>query len=204
MSTSRGQPQTDVTQCSSPDSASQDTQIIIFKTHAAAASYASTAVVALDGLPADTSAVVGVDWVLETKSSEFASIAQSDLGGQLLRPQDSPSQTPAATPAPEQVTYACTGHASDGVQITYGPNGSQHSASSLPFMHTEPLTQGAQYYVTTAQLQGGGSVSCTTTVQTDDLLGYADPTSNSGSADGGYNIASAQVCSDPTGGWTRC
>lgn len=191
----------DAAQCSSPGGGSQDTQVIVFKDHASAAAYGSTAVVAFPSLPAETSAVVGVNWVLATTSSDFASIAHTVLGGQLLAPQAAPSQTPAATPAPEQVTYSCTGHG--GVQITYGPNGSEHSAYSLPFHHTDPLTQGAQYYVTIAQLQGGGSVSCTTTVQTDDLLGYAQAVDNTGSADGGYNIATAQVCSGVSG-WEKC
>lgn len=114
-------------------------------------------------------------------------------------PQPSASPSPAAPP--EQVTYSCTGHG--GVDITYGPNGTQHSASSLPFHHTEPLTAGALYYVTTAQLQGGGSVSCTTTVQTVSFDGTADDVSNTGSADGGYNIATAEVCSG-VDGWEKC
>lgn len=107
------------------------------------------------------------------------------------------AQSPAAVP--QQVTYACTGHAPAGVDITYGSDGSNHSATSLPFTHTDPLDTSVQYYVTTAQLQGGGSVSCTTTVQ-----GSGGAVSASGSADGGYNIASAQVCSTFDGGWDRC
>jgi hypothetical protein len=110
----------------------------------------------------------------------------------------------AQSAAPEQVTYACTGHAPGGVRITYGPNGSQHSAGRLPFTHTDPLAAGAEYYVTVAQLQGGGSVSCTTTVQTDDLDGSAQEVATTGSADGGYNLASAQVCSSFTGAWEKC
>lgn len=109
---------------------------------------------------------------------------------------------PSVLAAPEQVTYHCTGHAPDGVDITYGPNGSEHSAHKLPFTHVEPLTPQAEYYVTTAQLGGSGDVSCTTTVQVDDLDGVADPTSNTGSADGGYKIASAQVCFFQ--GWQAC
>jgi hypothetical protein len=111
--------------------------------------------------------------------------------------------TSSAPAAPEQVTYACTGSAPDGVDITYGPSGSSHSTSKLPFNHTEGLTSGAQYYVTEAQLQGSGSVSCTTTVQTDNLDGSANDVANSGSADGGYNIASAQVCQS-LDGWDKC
>lgn len=195
---------TDAAQCSSPDSASQDTQIAVFKTPAAAQAYAAKAVVGVEwDLPADTTAVVGRNWVLTTTSATYAQTAQGVLGGNLSMPVAAPSPTPAATPAPEQVTFHCTGSAPDGVDITYGSNGSEHSGSSLPFDRVVPLDAGAQYYVVSAQLQGSGSVSCTTTVQTDDLLGYAQTVSNSGSADGGYNIASAQVCGG-IDGWEKC
>jgi hypothetical protein len=118
--------------------------------------------------------------------------------------------TGSAAPAPtapvvrEQVTYACTGHAPDGVDITYGPNGSNLGASSLPFSKTTGYDASAQYYVTTAQLSGSGQVTCTTTVQTDNGDGTAHVVQNSGTASGGYNIASAQVCSSFTGGWEKC
>lgn len=123
-----------------------------------------------------------------------------------LPPAPSTSSAPpsSAPPVPQQVTYSCTGSAPDGVDITYGPSGSNHSASKLPFSHTEPLDTTALYYVTTAQLQGGGSVSCTTVVQTDSGDGTADQVTSSGSADGGYNIASAQVCSSFDGSWDKC
>jgi hypothetical protein len=116
------------------------------------------------------------------------------------------SSAPAAStpPAPQQVTYSCTGSAPDGVDITYGPDGSDHSASKLPFNHTEPLSQSAQYYVTTAQLQGAGSVSCSTVVQTDNLDGSANQVRKDASADGGYNIASAEVCGSFDGSWDPC
>jgi len=193
---------TDADQCTSPGAVNQDdTTIVVFTGHDQAASYARDIVVAVADLPPNTTAVLGVNWALSTTSSTYAQTAQKILGGTILDPQAAPSPTPAATQAPEQVTYACTGHGS--VNITYGPNGSQHSAYHLPFSHTDPLTQGALYYATTAQLQGGGSVSCTTTVQTDDLLGYAQTVDNTGSADGGYNIATAEVCSG-INGWEKC
>lgn len=104
-----------------------------------------------------------------------------------------------AAPAEQSVTYACTGSAPSGVQITYGPAGSQFSADSLPFSETDSLDASAQFYVTTAQLQGSGSVSCTTTVQP----GGGGVVVAGGSASGGYNIASAQVCSS-SDGWEKC
>lgn len=193
---------TDAVQCSSPGSTQQDTQIAVFKNQGAAQTYAAQAVVSvLWGIPGDTTALAGPNWVLTTTSDTYAQAAQQVLGGVITLPQDAPSPTPAATPAPEQVTFHCTGHG--GVDITYGPNGSSHSASRLPFKRVVPLDAGALYYAVSAQLQGGGDVSCTTTVQTDDLLGYAQTVSNSGSADGGYNIASAEVCSG-IDGWEKC
>jgi hypothetical protein len=108
-------------------------------------------------------------------------------------------------PAPPQaVTYSCTGHAYDGVDITYGPEGSSFSADRLPFSKILALDSNAQYFDTQAQLQGGGSVSCSTVVDYDDGLGDAQSASNSGSASGGYNIADAEVCSDYTGDWEAC
>src|SRR5579871_2178609 len=183
---------TDAAQCSSPGAASQDTTIVVFGNHDQAVAYAKDVVVAVADLPADTTAVLGANWALSTTSSSYGQAVQRALGGTIFAPQAAPSPTVAATQAPEQVTYHCEGHGA--VNITYGPNGTQHSASSLPFTHTEALTTGAQYYVTEAQLQGGGQVTCTTTVQTDNLDGSADDVTNTGSADGGYNIASAQVC----------
>lgn len=148
---------------------------------------------ARSAIGADVKAMVADEPVFDRACGVAGLVASPVAIGSLPQPSASPSPVPVS----EQVTYACTGHG--GVQITYGPNGSQHSASSLPFHHTEPLTTGALYYVTTAQLQGGGSVSCTTTVQTAAVDGSADDVSNSGSADGGYNIATAEVCSGLVG-----
>lgn len=193
---------TDAMQCSSSGSITQDTQIAVFSDTGHARAYADQAVVSLAwGIPGNTTALTGRNWVLTTTSATYAQSAQQILGGFISLPQDAPSPTPAATPAPEQVTFQCTGHG--GVDITYGANGSEHSASRMPFNRVIPLDPGAQYYVVSAQLQGSGSVSCTTTVQTDDLLGYAETVSSSGSADGGYNIASAEVCSS-IDGWEKC
>jgi hypothetical protein len=111
---------------------------------------------------------------------------------------DIPSPTPA--PTPEQVVFACQGKAPSGLEITYGPDGSNYSATRLPFQRTLPLSADAQYYVTTAQLHGSGSVTCTTTVQWNGYLSAR----KSGTAEGGYNIASAQICKDFQNDWTPC
>lgn len=101
---------------------------------------------------------------------------------------------------PEKVTYHCTGHAPDGIDITYGPEGSNFSASHLPFTKSVTLDDSAQYYAIQGQLSGAGSVTCTLTVQTSD----GTVVTQSGSASGGYNIASAEICSTFDGGWDKC
>jgi hypothetical protein len=114
------------------------------------------------------------------------------------------STTPAAPPPAQTVTYSCTGHAADGVDITYGPEGSSYSASHLPFTATQPLNANAQYFVTEAQLQGDGTVSCNTVVNYVDGSGDAQSVTNSATASGGYNIGSAEICSDFSGDWQDC
>jgi hypothetical protein len=127
-------------------------------------------------------------------------------------PTAAPTSTPlpakvvssAAPPVTQTVTYSCTGHAADGVDITYGPEGSSLSASSLPFTKTAALDTNVQYFVTEAQLQGDGSVSCTTVIHYTDSSGNTQSVTQSATASGGYNIASAEVCSTFTGGWQDC
>jgi hypothetical protein len=140
----------------------------------------------------------------DTSLSSDTAAPDTNQGDPLAVGAPSLEPTSQAPAVPAQVTYSCKGSAPDGVDITYGPEGSDHSASRLPFTHTDPLDPTAQYYVTTAQLQGGGSVSCTTVVQTDNGDGTAHQVTKHASADGGYNIASAEVCSTFDGGWDAC
>jgi hypothetical protein len=110
--------------------------------------------------------------------------------------------TPAAVM--QTVTYSCKGYAPNGIDITYGPEGSTFSAASLPFVETVPLETSAQNFVTEAQLEGGGSVSCDTMVDYTDSSGALQSVSDSVTASGGYSNVSAQVCSDFNGGWKDC
>jgi hypothetical protein len=58
---------------------------------------------------------------------------------------------------------------------------------------TLSIKKDALYYQVTAQLQGGGDVTCTLTIGDAVKVGHAR---------GGYNICSAQLNSDPiNGGW---
>ena len=115
-------------------------------------------------------------------------------------PTSAPASATTQTTAPAQVTYACTGNAPGGIDITYGPEGSNYSATQLPFSKTVPLDASAGYYATEAQLSGSGQVTCTTTVQMND----GSQTVNTASASGDYNIANAEVCSNFEGTWQKC
>jgi hypothetical protein len=109
--------------------------------------------------------------------------------------------TTTAPPVAQDAVFSCSGSAPDGINITYGGEGSDLSASNLPFQATVPLDTSDMYYSVTAQLQGSGSISCSTTVNWNGSPGTVAKTS---SASGGYNIAMAEVCSDFEGGYQTC
>jgi hypothetical protein len=130
---------------------------------------------------------------------------------------------PAATPAPaahtvpaaavnnvasagttQMVTYSCTGHVPSDVLITYGPNGTESIVAALPFTRTAALDTKAQFYVTEVHLQATGSVSCQIALNYRTSSGAIASVTNTAGASGGYEIASAQVCSDFHGGWKEC
>jgi hypothetical protein len=122
------------------------------------------------------------------------------------RAATSPTHTAAAPAAhiTQTTAYTCTGTAPDGIDITYGPDGTNLSASALPFTQSTPLDPNAQYYVVDAQLHGSGQVTCQTVVTYTDASGTAHSVTKSATASGGYNIASAQVCSRFDGAWEAC
>jgi hypothetical protein len=109
------------------------------------------------------------------------------------------SVAPHASPQAATVAYACTGSAPNGITITSGPEGTSDSALALPFHQSAPLAAAAEYATVTAQLQGAGHVTCTTTV-----TWAGQSVTRTASADGGYNLANAEVCSDFSGGWQDC
>jgi hypothetical protein len=89
------------------------------------------------------------------------------------------------------------------VDITYGGEGSNISAGSLPFSATTPLDTSEAYYSVQAQLNGSGSVTCTTTV-TYSQYGSSHTATQTATASGGYNIANAEVCSGLFESWEAC
>jgi hypothetical protein len=149
--------------------------------------------VAARGGSGDNTASTGVSTTATATDDSYTSIP-------ILPVPTSALPTTADATVAAQVTYACTGSAPDGLDITYGPSGSNYSASSLPFTKTQPLDDTAQYYVTEAQLSGSGQVTCTTTIQRSD----GSQVVNTATASGSYNIASAQICSTYDGGWEKC
>jgi hypothetical protein len=106
---------------------------------------------------------------------------------------------PATAPT---ASFACSGSAPSGVDITYGSDSSNLTGgTTLPWSASLPLDSQMQYVNVTAQLQGDGSVSCTTTVNDN-----GQTVTKSGTASGGYQIASAEICNESQagGGWVSC
>ncbi|MFI9272726.1 hypothetical protein ACIGXM_18675 [Kitasatospora sp. NPDC052896] len=107
------------------------------------------------------------------------------------RPAASARRPSTAATAPHTLTYVVTGAGSAAVQ--YGPAGSDLQGHA-PMSVTQPLGN-PSYYAISAQLQGGGAVSCQLEVD-GQVISQA-------TASGGYDIASCEISKDPrTGNWT--
>jgi hypothetical protein len=113
-----------------------------------------------------------------------ASPSSNSGGGSATSPSSSGSQT---------VTFIVYGDGS-AVNVTYGPAGSNDTGTE-PMNVTDTIPSSPpSYYAISAQLQGGGSVSVIIKVDGQQISG--------GVANGGYNIASAEIGQDPiTGQW---
>lgn len=142
------------------------------------------------------------DWVSDIKGG--ISLADVDAGevsldckaeGVTVFPSDSASAPPPASapapvaPSPQTVTFKVSG---SYAQVTYGPAGS-NTSGTVPMKVTDKLGN-PLYYALTAQLQGGGSVSCE--IEVDGAV------ISKSTASGGYNIAQCEISNDPiSGGW---
>ncbi|MDT9695451.1 hypothetical protein [Streptomyces sp. P17] len=99
-----------------------------------------------------------------------------------------------ADAAPEgKAVFKVWGSAPSGVDITYGSDGTNLQGSGLPMEKTLAVKDEALYYQVTAQLMGGGDIQCSVTI---------DGETKSGRAQGGYNICSAQLNGDFSGGFS--
>jgi hypothetical protein len=92
-----------------------------------------------------------------------------------------------------EVTFTVTGDAPSGVDITYGNDSSNYQGPKQPALYeTLPIDKDAMYYQVSAQLMGGGNVTCEISIGDEVRTGHAV---------GGYNICSAQLNADFDGGW---
>lgn len=109
--------------------------------------------------------------------------------GVTIFPPATPSPAPSSAVPAQTVTFEVSG---SYAQVTYGPAGSNNSGT-VPMDVTEKLGS-PLYYALTAQLQGGGTVTCEIKVDGKVL--------SKSTASGGYNIAQCEISQDPlTGGW---
>ncbi|MET9458136.1 hypothetical protein ABZY05_24160 [Streptomyces canus] len=92
-----------------------------------------------------------------------------------------------------KVVFKVWGSAPAGVDITYGTDGTNLQGKGLPMEKSLSVDEDALFYQVTAQLMGGGDVQCSVTI---------DGETKKGRAQGGYNICSAQLNSDFSGGFS--
>jgi hypothetical protein len=122
------------------------------------------------------------------KTPQASASSPPATGAPATGPAVTASQAP---PAAQAVTYVVTGSSAD---VTYGPAGSD-SAGTVPMRKSAAIPASpAAYYAISAQLQGGGSVTC-------ELI-IGGTVISRATATGGYNIADCEAVQDPvTGQW---
>jgi hypothetical protein len=151
-------------------------------------------------------AVVVVSVVLSHLSSgssagSSTSPGQAAVAGSASAPASGSPPPPASPtpPPPTKVEFIVSGSAPDGIQITYGPGGTQLSGPSVldgTATMTVSFDANASYYALNAQLQGDGDITCKIVA-----TGPGDQplTVSHGAASGGYNICSAQAAPSNNG-----
>ncbi|MCT9084780.1 hypothetical protein [Streptomyces fulvoviolaceus] len=102
------------------------------------------------------------------------------------------ADTADAAPSGKAV-FKVWGSAPSGLDITYGSDGTNLEGKGLPLKKTLTVDEDSLYYQVTAQLMGGGDIQCSVTI---------DGKTKTGRAQGGYNICSAQLNSDFSGGFS--
>lgn len=107
---------------------------------------------------------------------------------------------PKAKPKPKEeeapkgrAVFKVWGTAPNGVSVTYGSDSENLDGSGLPMEKTLKVKDGALYYTINAQLQGGGDIQCSVTI---------DGETKKGRARGEYNICMAQLNGDFFGGFS--
>ncbi|MBO8196079.1 hypothetical protein ITI46_31195 [Streptomyces oryzae] len=102
------------------------------------------------------------------------------------KPADKPAAKPepAAKPKPKMVTIKVWGSAPSGADITYGSDTDSRQGGGVPMTKTLKFHDDAMWYHVNAQLQGGGDIHCSVTVNGETKKAHAS---------GGYNICNAQL-----------
>lgn len=107
---------------------------------------------------------------------------------------------PKAKPKPKEeeapkgrAVFKVWGTAPNGVSVTYGSDSENLDGSGLPMEKTLKVKDDALYYTINAQLQGGGDIQCSVTI---------DGETKKGRARGEYNICMAQLNGDFFGGFS--
>ncbi|MCF3963529.1 MmpS family protein [Streptomyces fuscigenes] len=100
---------------------------------------------------------------------------------------------PAEAAPDGKALFKVWGSAPAGADITYGSDSDNIQGKGLPMTKTLPVKDDSLYYAVTAQLQGGGDIHCSVTI---------DGKTKTGHASGGYNICQAQLSSDFSGGFS--
>ena len=126
-----------------------------------------------------------------------AAAAQSAIASEIASQAATASPTPAA---PTKVTFVVSGTAPDGIDITYGPSGSNFAGPSAldgAARMSVKFDPSASYYAMNAQLQGAGDITCKIVVSGP---GDDPATVSKGAARGGFNICDVQAApADSTG-----
>ncbi|MFD4977111.1 hypothetical protein [Streptomyces sp. NPDC058424] len=143
---------------------------------------------------------LGVVGILVIAGAIFAATGGKSSSGTAKSPAAAPSdagnasasQSAPQKEAPQTVTYVVTG--TSGADVQYGPAGSL-AQGKVPMSVTRPL-ENPQHYAITAQLQGGGHVTC--------QLKVNGRVISQSTASGGYTIASCEISKDTfSDKWTR-
>ncbi|WP_234365472.1 hypothetical protein [Streptomyces sp. RTd22] len=108
------------------------------------------------------------------------------------KPKPKPKATESDEAPAGTAVFKVWGSAPAGADITYGSDSDNLDGSGLPMTKTLKVQDGALYYHISAQLQGGGDIRCSVTI---------DGQTKTGHARGSYNICSAQLNGDFSGGW---
>ena len=129
--------------------------------------------------------------------STSAAVADTSAPAKDAKADDAKAETkpePKKASGPKKVTFKIWGSAPNGVDVNYGSDSDSRSGSfkNGKFEATLPLKKDAMFFNVMGQLQGGGDINCSVTV---------DGHTKKGHAQGDYNICDAQVNAGLLGGW---